>query len=121
MSRAEKRREAKNELKSRTVTYNVTKAQLDKMVEESIRKDLDKIKQQATDDAVNSAMILLLTLPLEVLKDHYWKKTYAERLPKFTDLVLEYYRKWQDGELDMTKLREDLWEIGGVRLEETDG
>ncbi len=79
------------------------------------------IRQEATDDAVNTAMVLLLTLPLEVLMDHYWTKTYAKRIPRFTELVLEYYERWQNGELDMDKLKEDLWEYGGVKLVEGEG
>ena len=88
-------------------TLNLTKAQLDAMVREQIEDELVKIRQQATDDAVNTAMILLLTLPLEVLMDHYWPKSYAKRIPQFTTYVLEYYERWQNGELDMEKLKED--------------
>lgn len=36
MNRAERRRIQKNEQKAKTATYNVTKAQLDAMVEEQI-------------------------------------------------------------------------------------
>ncbi|WP_305265429.1 hypothetical protein [uncultured Bacteroides sp.] len=118
MGRAEIRRAMKNEKKTKTATYNLTKAQLDAMVREQIENELVKIRQQATDDAVNTAMILLLTLPLEVLMDHYWPKSYAKRIPQFTAYVLEYYERWQNGELDMEKLKEDLWDYGGVRLEE---
>ena len=118
MGRAEIRRAMKNEKKARSATYNLTKAQLDAMVLKQIEDELAKIRQQATDDAVNTAMILLLTLPLEVLMDHYWSKSYAKRIPEFTRYVLEYYEKWQNGALDMEKLKEDLWEYGGVRLEE---
>lgn len=121
MGRAERRRAQKSEQKAKTATYNLTKAQLDAMVRERISDELDRIKQEAMDDAINTAMVLLLTLPLEVLMDHYWKKSYAKRNPEFTDHVLEYYGKWQDGELDMDKLKEDLWEYGGVRLEEREG
>lgn len=121
MGRAELRRAMKNEKKAKTATYNLTKAQLDALVKEKINDELKKVKQQATEDAVNTAMILLLTLPLEVLMDHYWKKSYAKRIPEFTNYVLEYYEKWQNGELNMEKLQEDLWEYGGVRLEEGEG
>lgn len=31
----------------------------------------------------------------------------------------ELEKAYQDGELDMDKLKEDLWEYGGVRLEES--
>lgn len=79
------------------------------------------LAQSRTNDAINKAMILLLTLPLEVLMDHYWTKTYAKRIPEFTEHVLKYYEKWQNDELDMDKLKEDLWIYGGVRLEEVEG
>ena len=118
MTRAERRRQQKDEIKAKTATYNVTKAQLDMMVKEQIESKLNEIKHQATDEAVNTAMILMLTLPLEVLMDHYWTKTYDKKIPEFTNYVLEYYKKWENGEIDMDKLRDDLWEYGGVRLEE---
>ena len=121
MGRAKRRRTQKLEQKEKTTTYNLTKAQLDAMVRKKIGDELTRVKQEATDDAVNTAMVLLLTLPLEVLMDHYWTKSYAKRIPKFTERVLEYYERWQNGELDMEKLKEDLWEYGGVKLVESEG
>lgn len=118
MGRAEMRRAMRNEKKTKTATYNLTKAQLDALVKEQIGEELKRVKQEATDEAVNTAMVLLLTLPLEVLIDHYWPKSYAKRIPEFTNYVLEYYEKWQNGELDIDKLKEDLWEYGGVKLVE---
>ena len=121
MGRAERRRAQKLKQKEKTTTYNLTKPQRDVMVREKIGDELIRVKQEATDDAVNTAMVLLLTLPLEVLMDHYWTKSYAKRIPKFTERVLEYYERWQNGELDMEKLKEDLWEYGGVKLVESEG
>lgn len=118
MGRAERRRALKNEQKAKTATYNLTKAQLDAMVREGIKEELAREKEEATEEAVNTAMVLLLTLPLEVLMDHYWKKSYAKRIPEFTNHVLEYYEMWQNGELDMDELKEDLWKYGGVKLME---
>lgn len=118
MGRAEIRRVKRNDQKAKTATYNLTKAQLDAMVREKIGDELDRVKQEAMDNAVNTAMVLMLTLPLGVLMDHYWKKSYPRKIPEFTEHVLDYYTKWQNGELDMDKLKEDLWEYGGVRLEE---
>lgn len=117
MNRAERRRAEKSQIKAKTATYNLTKEQLDTAVRVKVGSELDKIKQEATDEAINTAMILLLTLPLEVLMDHYWPKSYRKRIPGFTEHVLEYYERWQNGELDMEKLKQDLWEYGGVRLE----
>lgn len=115
-SRAENRRAKK--AKAKTATYNLTEEQIDLMVRERVEKIVEEAKQQATQEAVNTAMVLLLSLPLEVLMDHYWKKSYAKKIPEFTNYILEYYRMWQDGELDMETLKDDLWEYGGVRLEE---
>ena len=88
MGRAERRREQKQEQKSKTVTYNLTKEQLDVMVREKIGEELVRIKREATDEAVNTALTLLLTLPLEVLMDHFWKKSYPQKIPKFADLLI---------------------------------
>lgn len=118
MGRAEMRRARKEQKKYKTVTYTLTQEQLDKIVHDKIGNELKRVKKEATEDAVNTAMILLLTLPLEVLMDYYWPKSYAKRIPKFTDRVIEYYERWQNGELDMDKLKEDLWNYGGVKLVE---
>ena len=114
MSRAEMRRLQREQKKSETVTYNLTKAQLDAMVNEKFRDELRKVKKEATEDAVRTAM----TLPLEVLIDHYWQKSCSDRIPKFTAHVIDYYKKWESGELDMDKLQADLWERGRVKIVE---
>ena len=117
MRRAELRRAEREKRKSETVTYNLTRAQLDAFVQEQIEYRIKEAKEEATSEAINQAIALLLTLPLEVLMDHYWPKSYAKRLPGFVDKVIEYYEMWQDGKLDMDKMKEDLWQYGGVRLE----
>lgn len=120
MGRAERRRDAKNAKKEKCFTYNLTREQLNNMLYERVGDELVRMKQEAMDEAVNAAMILLLTLPLKVLIDHYWKKTYTKRIPEFIDYVLEYYGLWQKGELDLDELRKELWEYGGIRLEEVE-
>ena len=116
MGRAELRRAAREKRKSE-VTYNLTRAQLDAFIQEQIGHRIKEAKEEATSEAINQAIALLLTLPLEVLMDHYWPKSYEKRLPGFVDKVIEYYEMWQDGKLDMDKMKEDLWQYGGVRLE----
>ena len=121
MNRAEIRRLEREKIKEKTRTYNLTKAQLDALVRERVQSELNdikaKIKKEATEDAVNTAMVLMLTLPLKVLMDDYWSGEQLEQIPEFTDKIIEYYEKWQNGELDIDKLREDLWNYAGVRLE----
>ena len=96
---------------------NLTQAQLDAIVQKKIGAKIAETKKEVYEETVNTVLALVLTLPLEVLMDHYWPKSYRERLPGFVDKVLEYYGRWEDGELDMDKLKEDLWEYGGIRLE----
>lgn len=119
MTRAERRR-AQREAQKKTKTYNLTQEQLEQAVRDAVQSRVEDIRKQATEDGVTSALTLMFALPLKVLMDHYWKKSYAKRLPKFTEHLLEYYERWQSGELDMDKLKEDLWEYGGVRLEESE-
>jgi len=120
MNRAERRRAEREAQKKKTKTYNFTHEQAEQAIKRGIEKELQRVKQEATDDAINTAMVLLLTLPLTVLMEHYWQKSYAQRLPKFTELLLDYYQRWQNDELDMEELKSNLWEYGGVRLEERD-
>ena len=117
MNRQRRRAAERKEQKARTKTYNLTEAQLQTYVRQAIEKELKNDHEEIMNESTNTAMILLLTLPLEVLMDHYWPKSYAKKIPEFTNYVLEYYERWQNGELDMDELKEDLWEYGGVRLE----
>lgn len=117
MSRQQRRASERKEQKSKTKTYNITEAQLQERVSQSVEVILKESYEEILNEATNEAMILMLTLPLEVLMDYYWPKSYEKRIPEFTKYVMEYYKRWQNGELDMNKLKEDLWEYGGVRLE----
>lgn len=104
MGRAEMRRQQKAAQKKQKV-YTLTQAQI------------DNIKADAIEEAVNQAMVLLLTIPLEVLITDYWPKTAYKRGQEFTSKVLDLYHRWENGEVDMEELKADLWEYGGVRLE----
>lgn len=117
MNRAELRRMKREQEKSRTATYNLTQEQLDAIIQEKIGTKIAETKKEIYEETVNTVLALVLTLPLEVLMDHYWPKSYRQKLPGFVDKVLEYYGRWEDGELDMDELKEDLWKYGGIRLE----
>lgn len=124
MNRAERRRTQKQEEKKRTATYNLTEEQLDIMIRERIVEALDDAKSEGYEagkrDGVGCALELLLLLPLGVLKDHYWKKTYDKKLPEFTQYVLEYYNRWENNELDIESLRQILWDYAGIRIEKVE-
>lgn len=123
MGRAERRREMKKgEKMKKPPVYNYTpeslRGQLKWEANQEFQEKVKKIKAEVYDDAVNAAMMLLLTLSCQVLMEHFWQKSSSKNIPKFLDLVLDYYGRWQNGELDMGKLKKDLWEIGGIRMEE---
>lgn len=117
MNRQQRRAAERRDQKARIKTYTLTEDQLKEHVRRALEVELKDHHEEMMNDAINTAMVLLLTLPLEVLMDHYWPKSYAKKIPEFTSYVLEYYERWQNGELDMDKLKEDLWEYGGIRLE----
>jgi hypothetical protein len=121
VSRAERRRAEKKAKKDKTVTYNYTKEQLEAVIKAGVKAEIEAVKKQATEDAVSIALTLMLALPLTVLKDKYWKKSAKERLPKFLEDVLSLYDNWDKGLLTIEELRDDLWEYGGIKLEDPKG
>lgn len=89
---------------------------VDSLVKMKVEQEKDAIAQEIS----TQVLALLFVLPMEVLMDFYWTKSYAKKIPEFTQHLLDYYAKWENGELDMDKMKEDLWEYGGVRLEITE-
>lgn len=110
-------RRAAGRKREKPTVYTFKEDDLQKYIENFVSDELKKAKDEALQEATNIAMTLLLVLPMEVLMDHYWKKTYAKKIPEFTEHLLDYYERWQNDELDMEKMKQDLWEYGGVRLE----
>ena len=126
MGRAE-RRLLERQKAQRQKVYTLTEDEIRRIkrnAAESALKNVTKsdtitnLKEEITADAVNTAMLLMLVLPMNVLMEDYWPKTYEKKIPEFTEKLLNKYNQWIDGKLDMEKLKKDLWEYGGVRLEE---
>ena len=120
MNRAGKRRAEKEKRKSETSTYNLTKAQIDREIEKSIGKKLEEIKMESTD----AAMVLTLTIPIKVLVEYYWKDLSREELKEetsiFAERMVDYYESWQNGEIDILKLKNELWDLTGIKIESAD-
>ena len=120
MNRAGKRRAEKEKRKRETSTYNLTKAQIDREIEKSIGKKLEEIKMESTD----AAMVLTLTIPIKVLVEYYWKDLSREELKKetsiFAERMVDYYESWQNGEIDILKLKNELWDLTGIKIESAD-
>lgn len=45
------------------------------------------------------------------------EKILCQKIPEFTQHLLDYYEAWQNGQLDMEEMEKDLWDYGGIRLE----
>ena len=120
MDRAGKRRAEKEKRKRETSTYNLTKAQIDREIEKSIGKKLEEIKMESTD----AAMVLTLTIPIKVLVEYYWKDLSREELKEetsiFAERMIDYYESWQNGEIDILKLKNELWDLTGIKIESAD-
>lgn len=111
MTRAEMRREQKK--KAKTPTYNVTEEQLRIIAQNLIENEKEKIAEEATADA----FALMIVIPMTVLMDYYWPKSYRKKIPEFVYHVLEYYSDWEDGKRDMDQMVQDLWDYAGLRIE----
>ena len=121
MNRAERRRQ-KREAEKKPATYNFTMAQLKAQVEREVAEEWAKktedLKKETADKTLGMAMILLYTLPMQVLKEYYWKKSYAKRLPGFVNHLLDLYQAWDNGKLDMDQAEAELWRYAGIKLGE---
>lgn len=120
MNRAERRRaKRQGEKVSKPPVYNYTpgtlRNQFDYEAKADVREKLKKVREEATADAINTAMMLLLTLPCNVLIDKYWKDE-PEKVQEFLDTVLDQYTRWQNGELDINTpfLKGDVSRAMGV-------
>ena len=114
MTRAERRRAEKSTGKK--ATYNLTEEQLELMFQQRMDKEFQRVKREATDTAINDVLTILFTLPMDVLMEDFWPKSYDKKIPKFTKKLLDKYATWQNGDIDMEELKEKLWELAGVRL-----
>ena len=107
MNRAERRRAGKQVKKE--PTYNLTQSQIEEM------------KQSATREAENSAFVLMLGIPVIVLRDHFgqlirknWQG--ATRLQRFVDYCLDYYERFDAGELTLDGIQSELETQSGIQI-----
>lgn len=115
MTRAERRRLARQEKKNRA-TYNLNHDQISNLIQEEYRDTIKWNRLDAYNEAVTDAFIMMMALPLKVLKDHYWQKTHQKRFPEFANYILEEFNSWQNGDLDLEELVAELERESKVRL-----
>lgn len=80
------------------------------------QSDIDKMKQKEQSNAVDTAMVLLLGLPIKVLHDKYgWRN--KKRLPEFAEALTDLYQEFSDGELDLNEFAEMIYQETGIKFQ----
>ena len=106
MNRAERRRLKRNQ-ESCNATYTLR------------NEDVTRIKQDAAQEAIDKAFVLMLGLPMIVLHDKYgWGK---KRLSDFTNHVLEQYDSFNKNFIALDDLWNTIEKETGVKLIEKVG
>lgn len=82
---------------------------------------LNKLKSLLVTDALDTAFILMLGIPVMVLHDKYGQLIKKEvdgkgRLERFTDLILDLYDSYIKGYLTLDDIHKVLKEEGGVEI-----
>lgn len=116
--RAEMRRSGKSKKKAKTATYNFTEEQLQAAINEGLDVIMKEREERYRNQAINTALLLLLSLPNTVLIEDYWPKSYKKKLPEFNQRVLDLYNQYLEGKIDIQILNENLWETAGIKFEE---
>ena len=95
----------------------LSKEDVKRIADKAWKDEVSALKKEIYEEARIEFMLGALALPMMVLMDHFWQKSYAQKIPKFTELLLEYFCDWENGLITNEKMAEDLWNYGGVRLE----
>lgn len=104
MNRAELRRQAREYGKKEKV-YTLTQGQIDKM------------KEDAVQEAIDISFAMMLAVPTNVLARCYWEKSAAKRVPKFLDECLSLYESLGAGVVAFSELIKDVEEVGKLKMQ----
>jgi hypothetical protein len=80
---------------------------------EIARKEAQKMEQEATE----KAFLYMLSIPLIILFEDYWKKTAKKKAPKFIEDVASLYESVQMGVVTEQQLADSLYELAGIKIE----
>ena len=104
MNRAERRRAEKNAESDPVITMK--------------RSDIERIKREAVEEATDSAMLLLLSIPIKVMRDKFDWGT-KTRLPKLAEALIDEYQAFSEGEATLQEYQDMVYECCGVKFERT--
>ena len=90
------------------------------------KSDIDEIKRDAIREASEIAFILMLSIPVMVIHDHYPKIMKKEvdgkgREERFADLCLDLYDSYDKGYITLTDLHKCLKEETGMEFKHYKG
>lgn len=102
MDRAEIRRQAKKASKKNKV-YTLTQAQIDKM------------KEDIFDDAIDYSFSLMMSFSTKSLLK-YWKKTAPKRIPEFLNDCIKLYKDVETRAVLLPDLEKEIEEACGVKM-----
>lgn len=85
------------------------------------KSELEAIKEEAINEASEIAFILMLSIPVMVIHDHYPKLMKKEvdgkgREERFTDLCLDLYDSYEKDYVSISDLQNCLKEETGIEL-----
>ncbi len=83
------------------------------------QSDIIRIKEEAKQEAVDAAIILLLSLPVKVLHDNFGFGA-RKRLPQFAELLTDEYHKFTEGEMTLEDYQNFIYEKIGIKFERTE-
>jgi hypothetical protein len=101
VNRAERRRIQKKQNKKEPI-YNISE------------QNLYKIKENVAENAVETAMTLLFSLTIRVMKEHYgWGH---KRLPELADLLCDAYQEFDESGRTLQQEAEYTYQMTGVKF-----
>lgn len=112
-SRADIRRAMREKQKKKKV-YTLTQEQIDEIKDQAVQEAIKGVLKQTIDEV----FILLLAIPMEVLITNYWMKSAKKRIPKFIDDVLYLYKAFENDEITIQELEDDLKEFAGITIQQ---
>lgn len=81
--------------------------------------DIERVKNEAREEAVDIAMILLLGIPIKVLRDKYgWGM--KKRLPEFAEAILDVYSDFSEGDMTLEEFREIIYQECSIKFEKAE-
>lgn len=83
------------------------------------RSDIQRIKQEATDKATETAMILMLAIPVKVMYDKYgWRM--KKRLPELAEALTDEYERFSEGEMTLEEYQNLVFDYCGIKFQKNE-